>query len=206
MRVRLLGHTGVQITEVRANTRRCIGGPPLHPSHTAADPFAARACRKEGYKVILLNSNPVRLRCCTEIGVCGRRLYVPESRAGKNTLRPRLQPPGLLRRLRGSFVRSLISRTYLSRRSVVQATIMTDPGMADRTYIGPMTPELVEQILAKVRSNRSGGGAWYDTIKLSAISPVLPLLVGFAQAHKPSHYHCRNALMLSCPPWVVRPA
>ena len=83
---------------------------------------------------------------------------------------------------------------------------MTDPGMADRTYIGPMTPELVEQILAKVRSNRSGGGAWYDTIKLSAISPVLPLLVGFAQAHKPSHYHCRNALMLSCPPWVVRPA
>jgi carbamoyl-phosphate synthase large subunit len=33
----------------------------------------------------------------------------------------------------------------------MQATIMTDPGMADRTYIGPMTPELVEQILAKVR-------------------------------------------------------
>ncbi|KAG1660837.1 hypothetical protein FOA52_008948 [Chlamydomonas sp. UWO 241] len=31
------------------------------------------------------------------------------------------------------------------------ATIMTDPGMADRTYIGPMTPELVEQILAKER-------------------------------------------------------
>jgi carbamoyl-phosphate synthase large subunit len=26
---------------------------------------------------------------------------------------------------------------------------MTDPGMADRTYVGPMTPELVEQILAK---------------------------------------------------------
>lgn len=32
-----------------------------------------------------------------------------------------------------------------------QATIMTDPGMADRTYVGPMTPELAEQILAKVR-------------------------------------------------------
>ncbi|GFH27131.1 carbamoyl-phosphate synthase large chain, partial [Haematococcus lacustris] len=29
------------------------------------------------------------------------------------------------------------------------ATIMTDPGMADRTYIGPMTPEYAEQILAK---------------------------------------------------------
>ena len=27
---------------------------------------------------------------------------------------------------------------------------MTDPGTADRTYIGPMTPELVEQILEKV--------------------------------------------------------
>jgi carbamoylphosphate synthase large subunit len=27
---------------------------------------------------------------------------------------------------------------------------MTDPGMADATYIGPMTPELVEQILDKV--------------------------------------------------------
>jgi carbamoyl-phosphate synthase large subunit len=31
------------------------------------------------------------------------------------------------------------------------ATIMTDPGTADRTYVGPMTPELVEQILAKER-------------------------------------------------------
>ena len=30
------------------------------------------------------------------------------------------------------------------------ATIMTDPGTADRTYVGPMTPDLVEQILAKV--------------------------------------------------------
>ncbi|GAX74736.1 hypothetical protein CEUSTIGMA_g2183.t1 [Chlamydomonas eustigma] len=50
---------------------------------------ACKSLRKEGYKVILLNSNP--------------------------------------------------------------ATIMTDPGMADRTYIGPMTPELVEQILAKER-------------------------------------------------------
>eukprot|EP00884_Botryococcus_braunii_P009542 jgi/Botrbrau1/1858/Bobra.146_1s0047.1 len=29
------------------------------------------------------------------------------------------------------------------------ATIMTDPNTADRTYIGPMTPELVEQIIAK---------------------------------------------------------
>ncbi|KAJ0887769.1 putative carbamoyl-phosphate synthase (glutamine-hydrolyzing) [Helianthus annuus] len=31
------------------------------------------------------------------------------------------------------------------------ATIMTDPEMADRTYIEPMTPELVEQIIAQER-------------------------------------------------------
>ena len=30
-----------------------------------------------------------------------------------------------------------------------QATIMTDPETANRTYIGPMTPELVETIIAK---------------------------------------------------------
>lgn len=27
---------------------------------------------------------------------------------------------------------------------------MTDPETADQTYIGPMTPELVEEIIAKV--------------------------------------------------------
>lgn len=32
---------------------------------------------------------------------------------------------------------------------------MTDPGTADRTYIGPMTPELVEQILDKVSDHLS---------------------------------------------------
>lgn len=42
----------------------------------------------------------------------------------------------------------------------LQATIMTDPGMADRTYVGPMTPELVEQILAKVRTNALGREVW----------------------------------------------
>ncbi|PKI65530.1 hypothetical protein CRG98_014030 [Punica granatum] len=31
------------------------------------------------------------------------------------------------------------------------ATIMTDPDMADRTYVTPMTPELVEQVLEKER-------------------------------------------------------
>ncbi|KAL4192503.1 hypothetical protein AMTRI_Chr06g172320 [Amborella trichopoda] len=50
---------------------------------------ACKALREEGYKVVLINSNP--------------------------------------------------------------ATIMTDPEMADKTYISPMTPELVEQVLAKER-------------------------------------------------------
>ncbi len=31
------------------------------------------------------------------------------------------------------------------------ATIMTDPGMADRTYIEPITPEVVEKIIARER-------------------------------------------------------
>jgi carbamoyl-phosphate synthase large subunit len=31
------------------------------------------------------------------------------------------------------------------------ATIMTDPGTADRTYVGPMTPESVEEIISKER-------------------------------------------------------
>lgn len=39
----------------------------------------------------------------------------------------------------------------------LQATIMTDPGMADRTYIGPMTPDYAEQILAKVRDGLLDG-------------------------------------------------
>ena len=29
------------------------------------------------------------------------------------------------------------------------ATIMTDPGFADRTYIEPITPDIVEKIIAK---------------------------------------------------------
>ncbi|MEO1601630.1 MAG: hypothetical protein AAFU49_14410, partial [Pseudomonadota bacterium] len=31
------------------------------------------------------------------------------------------------------------------------ATIMTDPGMADATYVEPITPEVVETIIAKER-------------------------------------------------------
>ena len=33
---------------------------------------------------------------------------------------------------------------------------MTDPDTADRTYVGPMTPELVESIIAKARAFCAG--------------------------------------------------
>src|SRR6476469_9926238 len=33
------------------------------------------------------------------------------------------------------------------------ATIMTDPGLADATYIEPITPEMVEKIIARERPN-----------------------------------------------------
>src|SRR5678815_3619657 len=33
------------------------------------------------------------------------------------------------------------------------ATIMTDPDMADATYIEPITPEMVEKIIARERPN-----------------------------------------------------
>src|SRR5262245_43427624 len=34
------------------------------------------------------------------------------------------------------------------------ATIMTDPGLADATYIEPITPEIVERIIEKERTER----------------------------------------------------
>src|ERR1700760_2398039 len=44
------------------------------------------------------------------------------------------------------------------------ATIMTDPDMADRTYIEPITPEIVEKIIAKERNAISGGFALLPTM------------------------------------------
>src|ERR1700712_2442661 len=40
------------------------------------------------------------------------------------------------------------------------ATIMTDPGMADATYIEPITPEFVEKIIARERPNVPAGRAF----------------------------------------------
>ena len=44
------------------------------------------------------------------------------------------------------------------------ATIMTDPGMADATYIEPITPEIVEKIIAKERHVVPGGFALLPTM------------------------------------------
>jgi hypothetical protein len=38
----------------------------------------------------------------------------------------------------------------------IQATIMTDPETADKTYIGPMTPDVVAEIIEKVRQAAGG--------------------------------------------------
>jgi carbamoyl-phosphate synthase large subunit len=44
------------------------------------------------------------------------------------------------------------------------ATIMTDPDMADRTYVEPITPEIVAKIIAKERYAVSGGFALLPTM------------------------------------------
>src|ERR1700732_2026945 len=44
------------------------------------------------------------------------------------------------------------------------ATIMTDPDMADRTYVEPITPEIVAKIIAKERHVVPGGFALLPTM------------------------------------------
>ena len=44
------------------------------------------------------------------------------------------------------------------------ATIMTDPDMADRTYVEPITPEIVAKIIEKERGDRSKGFALLPTM------------------------------------------
>lgn len=57
------------------------------------------------------------------------------------------------------------------------ATIMTDPGTADRTYVAPMTPELVEQVIAQERPDAvlptMGGQTALNLAKNLAESGVL---------------------------------
>ena len=44
------------------------------------------------------------------------------------------------------------------------ATIMTDPDLADRTYVEPITPEIVAKIIAKERGDRAKGFALLPTM------------------------------------------
>ena len=62
--------------------------------------------------------------------------------------------------------------------AVKQATIMTDPETADQTYIGPMTPELVEQIIAKV----SGGAGVSANLALTDTMACTKRQTSFALA------------------------
>ena len=56
------------------------------------------------------------------------------------------------------------------------ATIMTDPDMADRTYIEPITPEIVAKIIAKERYAVPGGFALLPTMGgQTALNCALPL-------------------------------
>ena len=57
------------------------------------------------------------------------------------------------------------------------ATIMTDPGTAERTYIEPITPEIVEKVIAKERPDAllptMGGQTALNTAVSLAESGVL---------------------------------
>src|SRR5271167_1135275 len=57
------------------------------------------------------------------------------------------------------------------------ATIMTDPDLADATYIEPITPEMVEQIIARERPNAllptMGGQTALNTAMVLSRSGVL---------------------------------
>ena len=44
------------------------------------------------------------------------------------------------------------------------ATIMTDPEVADATYVEPITPQMVEKVIAKERGDRSRGFALLPTM------------------------------------------
>ncbi len=53
------------------------------------------------------------------------------------------------------------------------ATIMTDPGMADRTYIEPITPEFVTKIIAKERPDALLPTMGGQTALNTALAPII---------------------------------
>ena len=69
----------------------------------------------------------------------------------------------------------------------VQATIMTDPGTADRTYVGPMTPEMVEEIIQLVHFLVSEHG-WFLLVSRISCVPVSRFLA------RPAPVACMHSL------------
>ena len=109
-------------------------------------PTRAFSSRSEGYRVILLNSNPVS----SEDEEKEKPFFRERERESERERRERERERSE-RRARLSIAKNSSKFSNKKRETESQATIMTDPGTADRTYIGPMTPELVEEIIANER-------------------------------------------------------
>jgi len=80
------------------------------------------------------------------------------------------------------------------------ATIMTDPDLADATYIEPITPEIVAKIIEKERNVLPGGFAHGDYLRTGAIarfSPVMNAVGAHARAGGPVIGIC-NGFQVLC--------
>lgn len=77
---------------------------------------------------------------------------------------------------------------------------MTDPETADRTYIGPMTLESVEEIIAKVQPAYIDGGKERQQGSIKAIFHLARARAKWDERC----CACRSAQMQCCLPWVAR--
>eukprot|EP00983_Pelagomonas_calceolata_P028083 881020-Pelagomonas_calceolata.AAC.4 len=125
-------------------------------------------CSKEGYEVVLINSNPAQLVTCL-LDTCWLTQLACGLHPGHQGIHVAQTPFPLCVPLCNA-----------------QATIMTDPGLAHRTFIGPMTVEYAEQVIAKYPQS------------------LLPCAkVHLKEVGLPMRVH-RSDLMQSCPPWEAR--
>jgi len=87
---------------------------------------ACKALKDEGYKVILINSNPATIM--TDPGVADKTYIEP---------------------ITLEVLEKILKKDKVILINSNPATIMTDPGVADKTYIEPITLEVLEKILKK---------------------------------------------------------
>ena len=80
---------------------------------------------------------------------------------------------------------------------------MTDPGTADRTYIGPMSPELVEEIIEKVSAMQLSSCRFECQRMLTTKGLTVVALVNTATVIEVAD--CRSGQMPSCQQWVGKP-